>query len=135
MGTQSTASEAPAEAASDTPTGDPRQPSPTLPEGFGGLDRRVIEIQDALVVLAGSLHLPPAVDHQSGPGGAAARLASALAAAPSSTRVIVGGNPDSDTGVSPIAPPEGTDPVSWLVQVSQALPGVATRDGGPKETR
>jgi len=43
MGTQSTASEAPAEAASDTPTGTPRQPHPTLPEGFGELDRRAID--------------------------------------------------------------------------------------------
>jgi transketolase len=43
MGTQSTASEAPAEAASDTPTGSPRQPHPTLPDGFGELDRRAID--------------------------------------------------------------------------------------------
>jgi transketolase len=50
MGTQSTASEAPAEAASDTPTGDPRQPSPTLPEGFGELDRRVIDTARVLAM-------------------------------------------------------------------------------------
>src|SRR3954465_12597905 len=43
MGTQSTAPEAPAEAATDTPTGSPRQPHPTLPEGFGDLDRRAID--------------------------------------------------------------------------------------------
>jgi transketolase len=43
MGTKSTASEAPAEAASDAPTGNPTQPSPTLPEGFGELDRRAID--------------------------------------------------------------------------------------------
>jgi transketolase len=43
MGTQSTASEAPAEAASDAPTGSPRQPHPTLPDGFGELDRRAID--------------------------------------------------------------------------------------------
>jgi transketolase len=42
-GTKSTEPEAPAEAASDTPTGSPRQPSPTLPEGFGELDRRAID--------------------------------------------------------------------------------------------
>ena len=41
--TKSTAAEAPAEAASDAPTGDPRQPHPTLPEGFGELDRRAID--------------------------------------------------------------------------------------------
>ena len=50
MGTQSTAPEAPAEAASDTPTGDPRQPSPTLPEGFGELDRRVIDTARVLAM-------------------------------------------------------------------------------------
>jgi transketolase len=42
-GTTSTESEAPAEAASDSPTGSPRQPHPTLPEGFGDLDRRAID--------------------------------------------------------------------------------------------
>src|ERR687889_507112 len=41
--TQSTEPEAPAEAASDAPTGNPTQPSPTLPEGFGDLDRRAID--------------------------------------------------------------------------------------------
>jgi transketolase len=49
MDTKSTASEAPAEAASDAPTGSPAQPRPTLPEGFGDLDRRVI---DTIRVLA-----------------------------------------------------------------------------------
>ena len=43
MGTQSTESEAPAEAATDSPTGNPSQPHPTLPEGFGELDRRAID--------------------------------------------------------------------------------------------
>jgi transketolase len=41
--TQSTGSEAPAEAATDAPTGSPAQPHPTLPEGFGELDRRAID--------------------------------------------------------------------------------------------
>ena len=41
--TQSTGSEAPAEAATDAPTGSPSQPNPTLPEGFGELDRRAID--------------------------------------------------------------------------------------------
>jgi transketolase len=41
--TESTAPEAPAEAATDTPTGSPLQPNPTLPEGFGELDRRAID--------------------------------------------------------------------------------------------
>jgi transketolase len=41
--TQSTESEAPAEAASDAPTGSPAQPRPTLPDGFGELDRRAID--------------------------------------------------------------------------------------------
>jgi transketolase len=42
-GTETTSAEAPAEAATDTPTGSPRQPQPTLPEGFGELDRRAID--------------------------------------------------------------------------------------------
>jgi len=42
-GTRSTESEAPAEASSDAPTGSPSQPHPTLPEGFGELDRRAID--------------------------------------------------------------------------------------------
>ena len=41
--TQSTGSEAPAEAATDAPTGSPAQPNPTLPDGFGELDRRAID--------------------------------------------------------------------------------------------
>jgi transketolase len=41
--TQSTGSEAPAEAATDAPTGSPAQPHPTLPDGFGELDRRAID--------------------------------------------------------------------------------------------
>ena len=40
MGTQSTQPEAPAEAASDSPTGAPAQPHPTLPEAATELDRR-----------------------------------------------------------------------------------------------
>jgi transketolase len=43
MGTQSTEPEAPAEAASDAPTGSPAQPQPTLPDGFGELDRKAID--------------------------------------------------------------------------------------------
>ncbi|MGY1638330.1 transketolase [Geodermatophilus sp. SYSU D00742] len=50
MGTRSTASEAPAEAATDAPTGNPSQPSPTLPEGFGELDRRVIDTARVLAM-------------------------------------------------------------------------------------
>jgi transketolase len=42
-GTKSTRPEAPAEAASDAPTGNPAQPRPTLPEGMGELDRRAID--------------------------------------------------------------------------------------------
>jgi transketolase len=49
MDTRSTESEAPAEAASDAPTGSPAQPEPTLPDDFGDLDRRVI---DTIRVLA-----------------------------------------------------------------------------------
>jgi transketolase len=49
-GTKSTEPEAPAEAASDTPTGSPRQPSPTLPEGFGELDRRAIDTARVLAM-------------------------------------------------------------------------------------
>ncbi|WP_448609137.1 transketolase [Geodermatophilus sp. URMC 60] len=48
--TQSTAAEAPAEAATDAPTGDPRQPHPTLPEGFGELDRRAIDTARVLAM-------------------------------------------------------------------------------------
>ncbi|MCV2488004.1 transketolase [Geodermatophilus sp. YIM 151500] len=46
---RSTESEAPPEAATDAPTGRPSQPSPTLPDGFGDLDRRAI---DTIRVLA-----------------------------------------------------------------------------------
>jgi transketolase len=42
-GTRSTRPEAPAEAASDAPTGNPSQPHPALPEGMGDLDRRAID--------------------------------------------------------------------------------------------
>src|SRR4051812_12299709 len=49
MGTHSTEPEAPAEAASDAPTGSPAQPNPTLPDGMGELDRRAI---DTIRVLA-----------------------------------------------------------------------------------
>jgi transketolase len=48
--TQSTRSEAPAEAATDTPTGSPAQPQPTLPDGFGDLDRRVIDTARVLAM-------------------------------------------------------------------------------------
>jgi transketolase len=43
MDTRSTEPEAPAEAATDAPTGSPAQPSSTLPEGFGDLDRRAVD--------------------------------------------------------------------------------------------
>jgi transketolase len=49
-GTKSTADEAPAEAATDTPTGSPRQPEPTLPEGFTELDRRAIDTARVLAM-------------------------------------------------------------------------------------
>ncbi|HEY0508798.1 MAG TPA: transketolase, partial [Blastococcus sp.] len=48
--TQSTESEAPAEAASDSPTGRPTQPRPTLPDGFGDLDRQAIDTARALAM-------------------------------------------------------------------------------------
>jgi transketolase len=48
--TKSTESEAPAEAASDSPTGSPRQPHPTLPDGFGDLDRRAIDTARVLAM-------------------------------------------------------------------------------------
>jgi transketolase len=48
--TQSTGPEAPAEAATDTPTGSPSQPNPTLPEGFGELDRRAIDTARVLAM-------------------------------------------------------------------------------------
>jgi transketolase len=48
--TQSTESEAPAEAASDSPTGRPAQPRPTLPDGFGDLDRRAIDTARVLAM-------------------------------------------------------------------------------------
>src|SRR5688500_19294009 len=48
--TQSTQSEAPAEAASDAPTGSPAQPNPTLPDGFGDLDRRAIDTARVLAM-------------------------------------------------------------------------------------
>ncbi|MGY1777546.1 transketolase [Geodermatophilus sp. SYSU D00804] len=48
--TKSTESEAPAEAATDSPTGSPRQPHPTLPEDFGDLDRRAIDTARVLAM-------------------------------------------------------------------------------------
>jgi transketolase len=48
--TQSTEPEAPAEAATDAPTGSPRRPSPTLPEGFGELDRKAIDTARVLAM-------------------------------------------------------------------------------------
>jgi len=48
--TQSTHPEAPAEAASDAPTGSPAQPHPTLPAGFGELDRRAIDVARVLAM-------------------------------------------------------------------------------------
>ena len=50
MGTQSTQPEAPAEAASDSPTGNPHQPRPTLPDGFTELDRRGIDTARVLAM-------------------------------------------------------------------------------------
>ncbi|GAB3346836.1 transketolase [Modestobacter lapidis] len=49
-GTKSTRAEAPAEAASDAPTGSPRQPTPTLPDSFGDLDRRAIDTARVLAM-------------------------------------------------------------------------------------
>jgi transketolase len=48
--TQSTEPEAPAEAATDSPTGSPAQPNPTLPEGFGDLDRAAIDTARVLAM-------------------------------------------------------------------------------------
>ena len=48
--TRSTQSEAPAEATSDSPTGSPVQPTPTLPAGFGDLDRRAIDVARVLAM-------------------------------------------------------------------------------------
>ncbi len=50
MDTRSTESEAPAEAATDSPTGRPPQPNPTLPDGFDELDRRVIDTARVLAM-------------------------------------------------------------------------------------
>jgi transketolase len=52
MDTMSTEPEAPAEAASDAPTGNPAQPRPTLPDGFGDLDRRAIDTARVLAMEA-----------------------------------------------------------------------------------
>ncbi|UOY02114.1 transketolase [Blastococcus sp. PRF04-17] len=48
--TQSTEPEAPAEAATDAATGRPAQPRPTLPDGFGDLDRRAIDTARVLAM-------------------------------------------------------------------------------------
>jgi transketolase len=50
-GTRSTRPEAPAEAASDTPTGNPAQPHPTLAEGMGELDRRAVVYMMVVVLV------------------------------------------------------------------------------------
>ncbi|MGY2066657.1 transketolase [Blastococcus sp. SYSU DS0619] len=50
MDTRSTHAEAPAEAATDTPTGNPSQPQPTLPADFGDLDRRAIDTARVLAM-------------------------------------------------------------------------------------
>jgi transketolase len=52
MDTRSTEAEAPAEAATDSPTGSPAQPQPTLPEGFGELDRAAIDTARVLAMEA-----------------------------------------------------------------------------------
>src|SRR6478736_1288675 len=49
-GTRSTGAEAPAEAATDAPTGAPAQPHPTLPDGFTELDRRAIDTARVLAM-------------------------------------------------------------------------------------
>jgi transketolase len=49
-GTRSTGAEAPAEAATDAPTGSPAQPHPTLPDGFTELDRRAIDTARVLAM-------------------------------------------------------------------------------------
>lgn len=50
MADQNNQSEAPAEAVSDSPTGSPAQPTPTLPEGFGDLDRKAIDTARVLAM-------------------------------------------------------------------------------------
>jgi transketolase len=50
MDTRSTEPEAPAEAATDSPTGSPTQPRPTLPADFGELDRRAIDTARVLAM-------------------------------------------------------------------------------------
>ena len=50
MADKSTESEAPAEAATDAPTGAPAQPNPTLPEGFTDLDRKAIDTARVLAM-------------------------------------------------------------------------------------
>ena len=64
-GTRSTRPGAPAEAASDAPTGNPSQPRPTRPEGMGELDRRAIDTVRVLamdaVQKAGNGHLGTAM--------------------------------------------------------------------------
>ncbi|MDP5182450.1 transketolase [Blastococcus sp. BMG 814] len=50
MDTRSTGPEAPAEAATDAPTGSPSQPQPTLPQDFGDLDRRAIDTARVLAM-------------------------------------------------------------------------------------
>ncbi|CCG04095.1 transketolase [Blastococcus saxobsidens] len=50
MDTRSTGPEAPAEAATDAPTGNPAQPRPTLPEDFGDVDRRAIDTARVLAM-------------------------------------------------------------------------------------
>ena len=98
--------------------------TPTTDVTAWQLDRRVIEIQDGLVVLQSSLEDPAfATDEVSGEvAGAAARLAAALAASPHNARFVVGEAPTSDTRFQLITPPAGVSPVDWLVQVSHALP-------------
>ena len=50
MDTRSTEPEAPAEAATDSPTGSPTQPRPTLPADFGELDRRAVDTARVLAM-------------------------------------------------------------------------------------
>lgn len=79
------------------------------------LDRRIIEIQDGLMVLAPGLQLD---DAEPDP---AQRLADALVATKSPARILVGGTARPDTR-SAIAPQAGTDLLRWLQEVSSALP-------------
>ena len=106
------------------------------------LDRRVIEIQDGLVILESGLMPPPASSDQpddadsatdNSAGRSASRLAAALTNSPGTARVVVGGDPASDPESRLITPPDGVDPVRWLVQVARALPQAAVVAADPQQ--